>query len=425
MKLFRILSAAAAMALALALGAAEAAVAEDGASQHPKYQVLHTFPTGAEGSRAGRYTLGNLLQASDGNGYGTACEGGLHDAGVIYRMTPDGRVHTVHSFRVQEGSCPLGNLIEASDGSLYGVTAGPRSGIGDDNGSIFRIDRSGTFSVVHRFEDQVAHGQYAIRGPAGGLVQASDGQLYGIYRGGGIFSHIYRLSLDGSYAVMHQFNAATEGKAPEGPLVQAGDGRLYGVAREEGVHYLGTIYRMTLAGSFEVAYAFGADRSDGYQPVGLAKGPDGALYGTTSWGGVPNVIDLGGTLFRFGLDGVYSVLRSFEVGSPAGYSPITAPVLDAAGNVYVATADGEMPSGREFPGALSRIGTDGSFVVLHRFDAANDVELAFRHLSMGPDDTLFGTSAMLGVGQSELPSEIFRLRAPSPQAMSEPAGERP
>jgi uncharacterized repeat protein (TIGR03803 family) len=62
--------------------------------------------------------------ASDGNFYGVTTGGGLYNNGVIFQMTPDGVVTTVHSFTASEGDMPVGGLVEGQDGRLYGMTDG-------------------------------------------------------------------------------------------------------------------------------------------------------------------------------------------------------------------------------------------------------------------------------------------------------------
>jgi uncharacterized repeat protein (TIGR03803 family) len=73
----------------------------------------------------GAYPAGALILASDGNFYGVTTGGGIYNNGVIFKMTSDGTVTTVHSFTDSEGDSPVGGLLEGQDGHLYGMTGGP------------------------------------------------------------------------------------------------------------------------------------------------------------------------------------------------------------------------------------------------------------------------------------------------------------
>jgi uncharacterized repeat protein (TIGR03803 family) len=85
---------------------------------------LHTFGCDC-GVPEGAFPAGALMLASDGNFYGLTSGGGLFNNGVIFQMTPNGTVTTVHSFTDSEGDAPVGGLVEGQDGRLYGVTSGP------------------------------------------------------------------------------------------------------------------------------------------------------------------------------------------------------------------------------------------------------------------------------------------------------------
>ena len=83
-------------------------------------------------------------------------------------------------------------MIQASDGNFYGTT---RSGGQFDVGTAFTINPNGSgFNLLHSF---VCDGDDGCN--PGGLIQASDGRLYGITSQGGVFGHgtVYRITLTG------------------------------------------------------------------------------------------------------------------------------------------------------------------------------------------------------------------------------------
>src|SRR5205807_1998373 len=121
----------------------------------------------------------------------------------------------------QKGCQPVG-VIQAVDGNFYGVC---RSGGGQGHGVVFKLTPSGTYSILHSFTGGSADGA----NPYSGIMQASNGFFYGGTTNGGSFGRgvIYKLGTDGGYSILHNF-AGTDGGAPECILVQASDTFLYG-----------------------------------------------------------------------------------------------------------------------------------------------------------------------------------------------------
>jgi uncharacterized repeat protein (TIGR03803 family) len=83
----------------------------------------------------GAYPVASLVQATDGNFYGTTTEGG--ELGTVFRMTPQGALTTLHSFDGSDGVAPNAQLAQGTDGSFYGTT--PYNGVYGTNGTVFRL----------------------------------------------------------------------------------------------------------------------------------------------------------------------------------------------------------------------------------------------------------------------------------------------
>jgi hypothetical protein len=101
-------------------------------------------------------------------------------------MAPDGTTTRIYDFPFENG-LPYAGLIQATDGFLYGTTWG-----GAGYGTVFRIDFSGTgFSTVHTFNAEDGEQSTAC------LIQAADGSLVGTAFGGGPFRGglVFRLAL--------------------------------------------------------------------------------------------------------------------------------------------------------------------------------------------------------------------------------------
>src|SRR6201999_1355872 len=90
-----------------------------------------------------------LTLGTDGNFYGTTGNGGAHQVGTVFRVTPDGVLTTLFSFNNTNGANPLGALVQGSDGVLYGT-----AGFGGTNvsfGNIFKIPTNGDIASLFNF----------------------------------------------------------------------------------------------------------------------------------------------------------------------------------------------------------------------------------------------------------------------------------
>src|SRR5215813_9968295 len=114
-------------------------------SRAEQFEIFHSMTEGGGPN-------GSPVQASDGKIYGTTDRGGNFDKGSIYVLTPDGQggwiFSTFHSFRGPDGATPRDGLIQAKDGNLYGTTS---YGGASDLGTVFTIDLSGNLTLLHSF----------------------------------------------------------------------------------------------------------------------------------------------------------------------------------------------------------------------------------------------------------------------------------
>ena len=261
------------------------------------FAVLHSFTFA---TNDGGNSVAGLLQASDGLLYGTAQSGGTGPAGgdgVVFRMDLAGSNFMVlHSFTDVDGSAPQGSLIEGTNGDLYGTAL---DGGTNENGVVFRMDKDGTnFSVVHYFLGGTSDGY----GPSANLFSAANGRLYGTTVSGGQFSHGVVFVMDyngGNYQVLHHFGSVpADGSDCYSGLVAGADGALYGTTYFGGTSSRGTVFQLSLDGSgYEVLVRFA--NTNGANPNALIAGTDGALYGTANAGGPlgrGSVFELSGSL---------------------------------------------------------------------------------------------------------------------------------
>jgi uncharacterized repeat protein (TIGR03803 family) len=312
------------------------------------YTVLHSFSAQSGLTNSdGAHPLAALIQAGDGNLYGTCCYGGNEGDGTVFKVTPGGGFTTLYSFTGgPDGANPQAALVQASDGNLYGVCA---RGGGFNTGTIFRITLGGVFTLLHTFSaSSAAQTNSDGINPQAALIQASDGNLYGTAVNGGTygFGTIFRITLRGIFTTFYSFSTLnstgtnSDGANPVAALIQAGDGDLYGTAVYGGTGYNGTIFRITLRGAFTTLYSFSALNStgtnlDGANPMGLILASDGDLYGAAQNGGADNF----GTLFKITTGGAFTTLYNFT-GDTDGANPVGM-IQAGNGSFYGAAFTGE------------------------------------------------------------------------------------
>jgi uncharacterized repeat protein (TIGR03803 family) len=291
--------------------------------------VLHEFTNGKDGSGPGP----GLILGTDGNFYGSNSNGGdLSQCGIgcgaIFKITASGALTVLNEIQASNGANPNSNLVQATNGMFYGTGV---NGAESGNGSIFDLTPAGAVTRLHSFN--FADGWDPQNTP---MIQAADFALYGETTGGGRgpcpnkCGVVFTMTLEGSYRLLHKFNGK-DGGGPRGGLVEATDGNLYGVTTIGGSENQGTVFKITTAGEETVLHSFHGP--DGEQPIGgLIQATDGNFYGTTSAGG-----DNGdGTIFKITPTGAITTLHEFTGtdGSNSESSLVQATDGSFYGNTY-------------------------------------------------------------------------------------------
>jgi uncharacterized repeat protein (TIGR03803 family) len=235
------------------------------------YTVLHEFSNGSDGANP----IAPPIEASDGNFYGSTS--GTGGASTIYQYKPSGVFSTILSLSQSQGLYALGALLEGSDGNLYGAA---ELGGANGCGTLFKLTKSGTLLWSYSF--QCTDMGYA---PNSGLLQATDGNFYGttIYGGTGQrCGTVFRLDQRGTVSVVYAFNGLPDGCDPYG-IVQGTDGNLYGttLGGGKGADGQGTLFQLTLDGAHTIVHYFGVAAGQPYAPP--TQDTNGSFYGTT-WG---------------------------------------------------------------------------------------------------------------------------------------------
>jgi uncharacterized repeat protein (TIGR03803 family) len=270
--------------------------------------TLHSFcakPSCADGA----VPNGGLVAGINGNFYGTTVFGGANGnsicqvygssiagCGTVFEITPAGRFATLYSFcstaNCGDGNAPLAGLTLGNDGNFYGTTYG--GGIVNPNvcvtagcGTVFRISGSGQVTTLHKFCSQTNCTDGAA--PSIGLVLAGNGQFYGI-AGRTFFGISPSGNLTGGFTSNRLLSA-------DG-LMQASDGNLYGVTNIGGTYTncsegstCGSIFEVSAKAKLTVLYSFCPGTQEGVCPegalpgAGLMQATNGNFYGTTMFGG--------------------------------------------------------------------------------------------------------------------------------------------
>jgi uncharacterized repeat protein (TIGR03803 family) len=285
------------------------------------YKVVHAF-TGSDGQMpAGGLTLGR-----DGLFYGSTVSGGPGTWGTLYKMHSNGEVTTLHYYSGGDGGNPWAAPIQSVAGNFYGVTHGSFN-----YGTLYSVSPYGEYKTLHSMT--IGQGIYQVAP----LVQGTDFWFYGAAidnAGTESPGNLYRINSSSDFEVLYTFDG-THGYHPAGGLIQATDGNFYGVATQGGTYGAGTVYEMTGDHSaVNVVYNF-TGAADGGNPVGgIVQASDGNLYGTTYSGGANGA----GVLFRLTLNGTYTVLHNFDSGSGSG--PRSALMQHTNGRLYGMTSSG-------------------------------------------------------------------------------------
>jgi len=258
------------------------------------YTDLHDF-----NDTMGANPHGNLILATDGKFYGLTQFGGALGFGVLFSLDPSDNTYSdLHDFNDTLGGLPYGSLIQASNGKFYGMTfLGGATSLNSNQGFgvIFSYNPfDSTYDVLHQFDFN--DGAF----PRGSLFQASNNKLYGMTAQGGIDSlgELFSFALsDSVYTSLHDF-ALTTGSNPFSSLIQANDGNLYGMTYSGGLNNMGVIFSIdTLSASYSDKHDF--DTINGANPYGsLIMASNNKLYGMTFTGGANN----DGIIFRFNTD---------------------------------------------------------------------------------------------------------------------------
>jgi len=200
---------------------------------------------------------------------------------------------------------------------------------------------------------------------------------------------------DGSaYAVLHSFVMETDGDAPAAELIEGSDGALYGTSTHGGLDNGGTVFKLFPDGTgFTVLHPFvlGGGTGGDHPFAALLQAGDGAFYGTPLFGGAGG----GGTVLKLLPDGTgFNVLHSFTVRSATdGANSVDKLIEGSDGYLYGTTSLG----GASDAGTVFKLLPNGSgFAIVYSFTGGDDGYGPNAGVAQASDGTLYGTTTILG-----------------------------
>ena len=253
--------------------------------------ILHEF-SASDGSEPK-----GLVLASDGYFYGAAAFNGTYGFGTLFRISAGGLFTKLHDFtNTTDGEYPQGQLLQASDGNLYGLTE-----IG-----LYRATASGVVTMIYRFTGNPVTNNTAP------LIQATNGSLYATMGFGWCngstcpCGSVVKFNLQGSLVSEHDFSCynLTNGNAPSSPVIQAADGNFYGTNVNGGSGSRGTAFELSPQNIAQLTLLHNFDITSEYPYAGLVQGTDGNFYGVTKY----SSLTPSGTVYQLTRDGLYSEL---------------------------------------------------------------------------------------------------------------------
>lgn len=288
-----------------------------------------------------------------------------------------------------DGSYPNGGVIIDNQGALYGTTS---VGGSFSSGTVFKLtpppagQTQWTEAVLYGFQGG-ANGA----NPNARLVFDGQGALYGTTRIGGTWNYgtVFKLTppaegqTQWTQAVLYNFtdglSGPTDGGQPYAGMTFDQQGALYGTTYWGGTANCGTVFKLTppAVGQAQwtetLLYSFQCPPDGAAPAAGLIFGEDGALYGTTTTGG-NCAIYICGTVFKLSPPAagqsqwIETVLYNF-MGQPDGVNPSSSLIFDAHGALYgTTTSGGALNYGSVFKVAPPKSGTgQWSETILHSF----------------------------------------------------------
>ena len=286
------------------------------------FRTLHSFCASSgcpDGSGPNGLTL-----AANGNLYGTTYTGGESSCktsetnGTFFELTPTGTLTTLAVFCAPTGYLPDSALVEAADGNFYGTTLAGGDGSKVVYGTVYEMTSSGSVTSLHSFclETGCTDGKIPM-----GVTMGTDGNLYGITSGGGANGGkgtVFEITPSGELTTLYTFTSTngnyTDGSSPDGPMLLHTNGSFYGSTGSGGKTASGTIFSLdTGLGPFVKTI-----------PTSGATGKNVTILGTNLTGAT--AVSFDGTAATFKVVSPTEITTTVPTGAKSGTVTVTTSV---------------------------------------------------------------------------------------------------
>lgn len=314
-------------------------------------------------------------------------------------------LRVVHNFSgaPDDGMFPEPGVQFDSAGNLYGTT---QYGGAFDGGTIYKIAKDGTESILYSFEpansqsDAIDSEHPNSVNPNGIVIDSSTGDIYGstMYDVTGHGGQIYKLAADGTFTTLYTFGVGT-GLVNLRGLIRDPQGNLYGIVNSvngPGVQY--RLFKFAVDGTFTVLHAF-VNASPLYLP--LIRDKAGNLYGAAAF------YTGGGAIYKVAPDGTFTTLYLFANGVDGSSSPSSGLAGDQAGNLYGATMN-HASSGprRGYWSTVFKLAPDGTFTTIYASRSLpSNTLVPYVYAVLPVDGTVYGLSSVPAI---TLPNQSLR-----------------
>ena len=301
--------------------------------------------------------------------------------------SPAQTFRALHGFIGSDGANPYVGMVQGTDGNLYGTTI---DGGANGGGNVFKMTTSGKVTSLYDFCSlpNCADGEY----PVTILVEGADGNFYGTTQSGGTaggsYGTVFQLTPTGTLTTLHSFSGS-DGAAPYGSLLLAANGDFYGTTNVGAAYGAGSVFTITSAGVLTTLYNFCSQSgcSDGQYPVGpLTQAANGDIYGATYAGGdyAACNVDGCGTVYKINLSGKLTTLHTFA--ATDGDYPHTG-VIEGPNGLFYGTASS---GGTNNDGTIFTIDSSGTFNTLYNFSGADGINPSA--MLLASDGNFYGTT---------------------------------
>jgi uncharacterized repeat protein (TIGR03803 family) len=342
-----------------------------------QYETVFSFQgfNGSDPDGALLYYKGKL--------YGTTESGGYYSQGTVFSVTTSGQQTVLHNFgQPGDGTKPEAGLA-VMNGVLYGTTY---SGGAHDYGTVFSVTTAGSEDVLYSFGGTQEDGE----NPVASLTPV-DGVLYGTTSAGGNYNAgtVFAITNAGKEKLLYRFPpySKTDGQYPYGNLISY-KGKLWGTTESAGPCQEGTVFSITTSGDEKTIYGFPCKRYDGTNPEAGLVVMNGALYGTTAYGG--KAFYNTGTVFGVSTSGKERVVFDFVPSTEYGATPDSS-LVASKGSLYGTTP----AEAANEDGAIYRVTPAGAATLIHAFGIPPDGAVPRTGLT-NVNGTLYGTTTTGG-----------------------------